>query len=78
MKEAGASTDKIELLENILKSGVSFSEALKNDRCSTLCSAVFGLQTIRWHFIGKPHEIAASFTLGREELIPDLFSATGQ
>ncbi len=72
MKEAGASTDKIELLIGNLKSGTSFSEALK-----MIAAPSFVQQFLECNYQmaihGKPHEIAASFTLGREELIPDLF-----
>jgi hypothetical protein len=72
MKEAGASTDKIELLIGYLKSGASFSEALK-----MIAVPSFVQQFLECNYQmaihGKPHEIAASFTLGREELIPDLF-----
>jgi hypothetical protein len=72
MKEAGASTEKIDLLIGALKSGRSFSEALE-----VINAPDFVRQFLNCNYqmamYGKTHEIAASFTLGREELIPDLF-----
>jgi len=72
MKEAGASTEKIDLLIEKLKSGSSFLEAVE-----VLNAPSFVKQFLDCNYkvatLGKPHEIAASFTLGREELIPDIF-----
>jgi len=72
MKEAGASTEKIELLIGHLKSGTSFSEALKMIDAPSFVQQFLECN-YRMAIHGKAHEIAASFTLGREELIPDLF-----
>jgi hypothetical protein len=72
MKEAGASTEKIDLLIGALKSGHSFSEALEVINVPDFVRQFLNCN-YRMAMYGKPHEIAASFTLGREELIPDLF-----
>jgi hypothetical protein len=72
MKEAGANTLEISSLLERLESGSSFENVLENH----------GLPDAVVHFLkenykvveaGKAHQIAASFTLGREDLIPDLF-----
>lgn len=72
MKEAGASTDKIEQLVDYLKSGVPFADALKRIEAPSFVQKFLDCN-YQMAVHGKPHEIAASFTLGREELIPDLF-----
>lgn len=72
MKEAGASTEKMKsLLENLAK-GKNFQEALSN---LELPQSVISFLNKNFKVVeeGKAHEIAASFTLGREDLIPDLF-----
>jgi hypothetical protein len=72
MKEAGASTEKIDMLIGALKSGSSFSEALAGIKAPSFVQRFLDCNyEMAMH--GKPHEIAASFTLGREELIPDMF-----
>ncbi len=72
MKEAGASTAKIDQLISALKSGSSFDMAVE-----ALDAPLFVRQFLDCNYQmamnGKPHEIAASFTLGREDLIPDMF-----
>lgn len=72
MKEAGADTGKMEKLIGLLDSQQNFHVALKAMELSA--SVVYFLEK---NFAvvqnGKAHEIAASFTLGREDLIPDLF-----
>lgn len=72
MKEAGASTKAIENLIGHLESGLGFSEAL--EKMQLPASVVYFLKK-NFEVVenGKAHEIAASFTLGREDLIPDLF-----
>ncbi|WP_293014221.1 DUF3050 domain-containing protein [Mongoliibacter sp.] len=72
MQEAGASTYFIDRLLELLNEGVGFDEALESIDIPTATKAF--LKT-NFHTVlyGKPHEIAASFTLGREDLIPDLF-----
>jgi len=72
MKEAGADTAQIKLLLEKLSSGGEFSGVL-----SSMELPVSIYQFIKANYqvvqLGKAHEIAASFTLGREDLIPDLF-----
>ncbi|MCH7401379.1 DUF3050 domain-containing protein [Belliella kenyensis] len=72
MKEAGADTSKISDLIESIKSGITFEEVLEN---AYLSSEVKHFLQVNYAVVqsGKPHQIAASFTLGREELIPDLF-----
>lgn len=72
MKEAGASTEKIGLLIGELKSGSGFLEALETIKIPNFVKQFLDCN-FKMATQGKPHEIAASFTLGREELIPDMF-----
>ncbi|MCH7414068.1 DUF3050 domain-containing protein [Belliella sp. R4-6] len=72
MKEAGADTSKIESVIEELRTGKSFDEVIESldqpDSVKHFLRTNFAVVQA-----GKPHQIAASFTLGREELIPDLF-----
>ncbi|RZS95735.1 DUF3050 domain-containing protein [Cecembia calidifontis] len=72
MKEAGASTEKIDNLLGHLGTGKSFQEAIG---LVELPQSVISFLNKNFEVVekGKAHEIAASFTLGREDLIPDLF-----
>lgn len=72
MKEAGANTGEISHLLDLLESGNSFEEAIEKQ---VMSDAIKYFLTINYQVVkeGKAHEIAASFTLGREDLIPDLF-----
>ncbi|MBN3584719.1 DUF3050 domain-containing protein [Algoriphagus aestuarii] len=72
MKEAGASTEKIDSLIAKLERGLDFEQSLKNLDLPEFVQS-FLLVNYRTVLDGKSHEIAASFTLGREDLIPDLF-----
>ncbi|NVJ87197.1 MAG: DUF3050 domain-containing protein [Algoriphagus sp.] len=72
MHEAGASTKTIDQLTKLLSQGIKLDEAMKACQLPD-----FVQQFLRANYqtalFGAPHEIAASFTLGREDLIPDLF-----
>lgn len=72
MKEAGANTAEISRLLDLLEGGGSFEAALEKEG---LPDAVTHFLSANYQVVkeGKAHEIAASFTLGREDLIPDLF-----
>ncbi|WP_075348941.1 DUF3050 domain-containing protein [Algoriphagus marinus] len=72
MKEAGASTEKIDQLIRELKSGSSFLEAVEVIKAPNFVKQFLECN-YKMAMLGKSHEIAASFTLGREELIPDMF-----
>lgn len=72
MGESGASTASIDALVRGIHEGAEPMEALVE------CDAPAGVaEFVRttWSFIGtgNPHEIAAAFTLGREDIIPDMF-----
>ncbi len=71
MKEAGAETKKIEnflteLDNSDLKNSLIKSSAPK-------AAKDFVLDTFRYVVMNKPHLTATIFTLGREEIIPDMF-----
>jgi len=72
MQEAGASTKNIDGFIQELRNGTSFEMALLELDQS---DSVKHFLKVNYAVVqgGKPHQIAASFTLGREELIPDLF-----
>jgi len=73
MKEAGSDTILIELLlDQISKKNGDFLSALESIELPENIRH-FLVENFRVVEQGKPHEIAASFTLGREDLIPDLF-----
>lgn len=74
MQQSGANTQQVERFINRLLSGYSHKELLKFN--------VEQLQDYTLKFVnttfeiinrGKLHEIAAAFTFGREDLIPDMF-----
>lgn len=72
MKEAGSDITLIEhMVENVTKTE-NFSSALASIELPINITH-FLRENYRVVEEGKPHEIAASFTLGREDLIPDLF-----
>ena len=72
MDEIGADTRPIRRFIGALQSGQSVEEALMT--CAIEPAAA---EFVRATFIhvdsGKPHVVGASFTLGREEIIPDMF-----
>ena len=72
MKECGASTSKINYLVGEVGKGVDISKALVN--CGADAS-VTEFVTTTWSFIksDRPHRVAASFTLGREDVLPGIF-----
>jgi hypothetical protein len=72
MKQIGASTEKIDLfLKNIL-AGEAVHSCLKNQNVD-LAIKNFVSHTFELIESNKPHLVAASFTYGREDVIPDMF-----
>ncbi len=74
MRETGASTQRIERFLADLRSGDSVETTLAS---SDLPDCVRGFVRHTFAIIagGKLHEIAAAFTYGREDLIPEMFGA---
>jgi len=74
MKACGADTEPIEnFLENVIETQNIFVSIRK----SNLHPNIKGFLDFTFKVIeqGKPHQIAAAFTFGREDLIPDMFTA---
>lgn len=70
MRELGADTTPIEHLLHIIASGESLDKALA---FAPVRAADFVRSTFAILDRGKPHEVAAAFTYGREDLIPVMF-----
>jgi hypothetical protein len=73
MQEAGAETDPMNQFMQSLESGKTVLQAIDQGSVSAT-AAVFIRQTFELIERGRPHEIAASFTYGREDLIPEMFT----
>jgi hypothetical protein len=72
MKQVGADTGPVERFVQALVSGKSVEHALLE--CQAPAGAVsFVTNTFRTIRSGKTHAVAAVFTFGREDLIPDMF-----
>jgi hypothetical protein len=74
MEEAGADTGPIRRFLALLEEGRTVAQALQE---VPLPEGVRGFVRHTFEVIdeGRPHEVAAAFTYGREDLIPDLFGA---
>jgi len=74
MHQIGANTTQIELLIHLLESGNPILEALRN---VTIPKPVSQFVEFSFEVIAtqKAHAIAAAFTFGREDVIPDMFLA---
>ena len=72
MKEAGASTLKIDRFVNLISAGVPLQEALEQADVP-IESSDFVLFTFEQIEHRGVHELAALFTYGREDLIPSMF-----
>ena len=72
MEEVGASTDGVNNFLSLLKNDVPVIEAIRK---APLNPAVKDFLNFTFETIatGKPHLVAAAFTFGREDLIPDMF-----
>jgi hypothetical protein len=72
MREVGASTAKINDFLSSIKNGSSVTIALQN---LDLDSSIKNFVDFTFEVIdsGKPHQVAAAFTFGREDVIPDMF-----
>ena len=73
MKACGADTGNIETFIDSVRTSKSIFSAIEQ---SSLSEGVKSFLTFTFGVIeeGKPHKIAAAFTFGREELIPDMFT----
>jgi hypothetical protein len=73
MQEVQADTSVIHWYIQQLEQGANVSEALQSPKIPKSVST-FVQQTLQIAFHGKPHEVAASFFYGREDIIPEMFS----
>lgn len=73
MREVGARTAPIEKLMEVLNSGRWVTFALEQPDIPAAVKSFVGY-TFAVIERGRPHEIAAAFTYGREDLIPDMFT----
>lgn len=73
MKECNTNTTLIDNFLNDLSSTKNINTTIENSSLDEALKAFlrFTFKTIE---TGKPHEIAAAFTFGREELIPNMFT----
>jgi hypothetical protein len=74
MREVGADTSQIEQFLASLRAGRSVEAALE-EAGVPVCVKEFVRHTFRVVASGQLHELAAAFTYGREDLIPDMFGA---
>lgn len=72
MREIHADTSSIDNFINLLREGETFEESLAKAAAPS-CVIPFVKQTINLAQSGSLHKIAAAFTLGREDLLPDIF-----
>ena len=72
MRECGASTAAIEMLLTGLREGAGWKQALSISGAPEAAQR-FVRSTFAAIETGKLHAIAAAFTFGREDLIPDMF-----
>ena len=73
MREAGASTAQVEHFIRTVESGQTVDGALEDAGVPPAVGA-FVRHTFAVIGRGRTHEIAAAFTYGREDLIPDMFT----
>jgi hypothetical protein len=74
MRQAGASTSAIDGLISGLRDGVGIEGALGRVAVPEIAAA-FVRTTFACIGSGKLHAVAAAFTFGREDLIPDMFQS---
>ncbi|GGG52830.1 DUF3050 domain-containing protein [Hymenobacter glacieicola] len=72
MRECGADTAPIERLLAALAQGATVAAALEQAQAPASVRK-FVLETFRIIDSGQPHAVAAAFTFGREDVIPDMF-----
>lgn len=72
MEEVGANTDQVSSLVNSIAAGENVQNAINSLPISEQVK-MFMKFTFEVIATGKPHIIAAVFTFGREDLIPDMF-----
>lgn len=74
MRECGADTSKIDKVLSLIADRASLGSALTESKIPEVSRAF--VETT-WGIVssGSMHRIAAAFTLGREKVIPDMFSA---
>jgi hypothetical protein len=73
MQQSGANTQSIETFVNRTASGISLYDALQQADIDAVARE-FVEFTFEIIATGKPHIIAAVFTFGREDLIPEMFT----
>lgn len=74
MAEIGADAGPIDAFLDALDNGISPMAALKDPRIPATVGEFVG-HTLNVALNGAPHEVASSFCHGRENLLPDVFSA---
>lgn len=72
MQEAGASTKSINSLVKSVSAGMNLDDAMNVAQLPEFVQKFLRVN-YQTALFGSAHEIASSFTLGREDLIPDLF-----
>ena len=72
MRECGADTAPVERLLAALAAGASVPDALAAAQAPAAVRVVVG-HTFEVITSGQPHLVAAAFTFGREDVIPDMF-----
>ncbi len=73
MEEAGADTSPIRSFLNRLEQGGSIAQALEAPEIPASVRQ-FVETTLEIAIDGKPHQVAAAFFFGREDIIPDMFT----
>ena len=72
MQECGANTNSIRQLLREIHASPSIEDAMHAVQAPE-AAITFVSSTFQWIREGKPHAIAAAFTFGREDVIPDMF-----
>jgi hypothetical protein len=72
MEEVGANTKTMNTFISLLKDGIHYKEALMQLNLPDTVTS-FVESSLSTAIEGKPHEVAAAFFFGREDLIPDMF-----
>lgn len=73
MDEVGADNAPIRTFVDKLRTGSDPLQALEEDSAVPESARTFVKHTLQLALNGQPHEVAAAFFFGREDLIPDMF-----